>query len=410
MRRALLALLVLVPLAGAQASVEPATVGTTLYFHLLDVQDMPINTQEPDPAFADAMAFGLGANTLTCLDPATGPASGGFTSQDYHVSHGYSSNSFVEYGSPSGDGRPRTHPERGLAYDIPLDRSVQPVLHWFLAEASPSGPADAQRAPLPDVTVRAEVRASDSVSVDDKAYDTGLLLMDGATRPVTASGGQVLGDGATQVTASQAGGRWVYDFAVPLRIQTDLLPRVSGFTVRIDTQVAGVPCAGGKVMPATVEPFTDAAHRPRIELRHGEPLRAAEPVVASAAGQVTLRWNVTSAWGAYDVDAANASLRVYGPAAVEPVLAATVQRTVEHGHLLEPVEWTWTLDARGLPDGRYTAVLEAPNLQRTATASAERVFYVHEGRVIPESPQQAPAPPLAALAGLALAAVLRRRA
>ncbi len=406
------------PLAGAQAiEVSPAEVDTTLYFHPINFQDMPLNTQEPtyDPALMSS-EFGPTSMTLTCLHPitgdiaGTGQGTGGLTSQEMHTFRSYSSASYVEYDSPSPDGTPRTHPERTLGYDVPFNASVQPVLHWFMRESS--GEPDApQRSALANVVVRVAIREGLPVSVDDKSYDQGAIIMEGVTRPVTAIAGQVTGEGADQVTASEVDGTWVYGFAVPLALQADHFSRATGFTVRIDILVDVEQCEEGSIMPGGVEVLADAQHQPRIELRNGKPLEVGYAAALDAGNRsIHLAWAVNSGWGNYDVAVADSKLQVYGPVDVEPMPAYTIQRYHEHYHMMDPVEQAWTVEAGELPDGRYTAIFTVPNLQHTAIAKATVTFNVQDGRLIEGAPQEAPAlAPMALLFLLGALVAVRRR-
>lgn len=400
------------------SSVTPSDVDTVLYFHPIHIQDMPLNTQRPpyDPRFTDSGRYAPTAATVTCLDPTTGDlggtgvGTGGTTSQDHHTWRSYSSASYVEYDYTSADGSPRTHPERVLSYDIPLNQSSPVVLHWFLAEYG-TGQEGADRAPLSNVVVRVVVRNGNPVSVDDRSYDQGAVVMQGETAPVTAFAGEVTGDGAGQVTASQVGDRWVYGFAVPLTLQAQFLNRSTGFNVRIDAFSESAACPDGGFMASTATVFADAAHQPRIELRNGKPLDVGAAAVFANNGTVTLAWDVNSGWGNYDVDVANATLRVSGPVDVAPALAYTIQRYREHYHIMDPVEQAWTLDAQDLPDGRYAAVFTVPNLQRTATAEARLTFFIEDGRLVDHGPKEASGPGAILLITFlaCVAAVLRRR-
>jgi hypothetical protein len=399
--------------AGWESSVAPWDVDTVLYFHLINVQDMPVNTQVPTYEAQDTQEVGISSMTLTCLHGTTGEATQGTTSQAFHTYRAYSSPSFVEYDFPGGDGSPRTWPMRGLSYDVLLNQSVQPVLHWFMEEAEQGGLSieTPRTAPLADAVVRVVVHEGDAISVDDKSYDQGRVLMRGETRPVTAVAGQVEGEGSDQVTASQVDGRWVYEFTVLLQMDTGNFSGAHGFTVRIDLVTDVEQCEEGTaLMPSPVRPWADATHQPRLLVRNGEPLR----VVHAAAVQndtIRLAWGVQSAWGAYDVAVDEATLEVIGPhGPVEPTLLSVVQRTHEHYHLTEPYVGTWALPA-DLADGTYTAIFRVPNLQHTSTAEARLTFHVQDGRVVDQEPAEVPAPSLLPLLGLlAIAVIVRRRA
>ena len=400
MRTPWLGLFLLLPLAHAQTvTVEPAQVDTTLYFHVLSPWGMPINTQRPpyDPAFTDTGAFGPSANTLSCLDPTTGPATGGLTSIEYHRYYGYSSPGFVEYDRANGNGAPRTHSERGLAYDLDL-LGEQAVMHWFM-EASPGAPPFAGQAPPPtpaplaNIVVQAVVQESNAVSIDDLAYGDGDVLMQGETRPVTVVEDQIVGDGADQVVASQVDGRWVYEFVVPLAIVKPTVDMRKGYTVQVAVRVDNPACdpAAGTVMVGAAQPFADAAHGPRLELRNAEPLRVTSLQAESMQdGPILVTALAISPWGNYDVDVHNATLSVTGPS---PALAErnhTIQRLHEYAHKFDPTEVGWRIDPSGLADGRYEATYTVQNLQRTATATASLAFLVEGGRVVDQPAKESP--------------------
>src|SRR5688572_18809847 len=90
-----------------------ASTPTTLYFHLIDFQDFPINTQLPDDRFTSNEGIGLATHSTNCID---NPPAGGSPFTDNQKYYGYSSPSYVEYNFEQ-DGKPRTHPERGISYD-----------------------------------------------------------------------------------------------------------------------------------------------------------------------------------------------------------------------------------------------------------------------------------------------------
>src|SRR5688572_30793117 len=111
------ALLLLTALpAQAKVGIEnpDTSTPTTLYLHMINVQDMPINTQVPNDEFTDTGTWGATQMTLKCLDPVTGDiqgtghGTGGTTSQSYHTSRGYSSPSYVEYDYLDANRQPRT--------------------------------------------------------------------------------------------------------------------------------------------------------------------------------------------------------------------------------------------------------------------------------------------------------------
>src|SRR5688572_15446426 len=93
---------------------------TILYFHIDGFQDFAINTQKPADLYNDASAVGLATHSFTC---AGNPVPGSSPFQEFHTEYGYSSPSYVEYNFEE-NGRPRTHPERGISYDAQIDQTA----------------------------------------------------------------------------------------------------------------------------------------------------------------------------------------------------------------------------------------------------------------------------------------------
>lgn len=101
-----LALVLLVPCAAAQSSVP-----TALFVHLVNVQDAPINTQEPPEAWSTDASWGT-AMTMRCLHGTTGDIAGtgfgtaGTTKQGFATWRGYGSPAQPQQ-ARRGDGAPR---------------------------------------------------------------------------------------------------------------------------------------------------------------------------------------------------------------------------------------------------------------------------------------------------------------
>src|SRR5688500_14912669 len=103
-----LALLLALPVSAKAPGISnPDTPSpVTLYMHLIDIQDFPINTQRPAEGYTSSNGVGLLTSTTSCL-----PDAGAYdTSQAWHTAYGYSSPSYVEYDIQQG-GKPRVHPE-----------------------------------------------------------------------------------------------------------------------------------------------------------------------------------------------------------------------------------------------------------------------------------------------------------
>lgn len=404
MRVLLLLVLFLLPLAAAQVSVTPETVATTLYLHPLNLQHMPMNTQTPPGREFEAGGL-AGTTTLTCLHPTSGPVTGGLTSQAFATYYGYSTLSFVAYERISSTGSPLVHPTRGLAYDTTLVGT--PTLYWSM---TPTQIANVPAGGAANVVVEARLHAPDGVSLDDRAYDTGTILLSGQTDAVTLLGSTIAGPGSAQVTVDQVDGRFVYTFKVAMQVQNPVIPKATGYNLRIDVRMDVPGCEPGTaIMPTVLEPYASPIHRSRLAVMNEEPLRQEPILVQGGRNNITFVTNTTSAWGAYDVNVPNATLTIMGPVQTDAEVRETIWRTREHFHLANPVVQTWTLDTRDLPDGAYTAVYRVPNLQGTATAEAVTTFVIADGQLQSGPPHKMPLPPAALLMGLAFALVMRRQ-
>ncbi|HUR25478.1 MAG TPA: hypothetical protein VM327_05640 [Candidatus Thermoplasmatota archaeon] len=372
---------------------------TTLYMHLIDFQDFPINTQPPDDRFVDATAIGLATHSLNCVD---NPPAGGAPLQDNHKYYGYSSPSYVEYNFEQ-DGKPRTHPERGISYDAVMDSGAPFFLYWYMstmpygAPSTPQVPSESAPVVIPNVVVKATIRAGDAISVDDTAYDTGPELAGGQTVPATLAGATVQPNTAGQTSpdvtpaGNSASGAPIFQFKVPMTITSPVIPRATGYNLRIDMYVedpAGQCTDKEKFMPNAVKVYTDPTHRPRMELSILDPIRLEYLHPQFVGDDLVIHTSMNSAWGNYDVneqDPDGISVSVEGPSpATSLAKAAIVQRTHEHYHHQEAVDITyvWPYKTDRAQNGLYTVTVNFMNDQRSATATGIAQFEIGKGRVI----------------------------
>jgi hypothetical protein len=398
-------LLGVAPAAQAQTpGINNPTVSTptTLYFHLINFQDFPINTQKPDDRFTDASAIGLATNSLTCVPKP--PAGTGNPFQEFHKYYGYSSPSYVEYNFEQ-DGKPRTHPERGISYDAIIDQSAPFYLYWYLQTMTglPSGatPVNPDSTPvvIPNIVVKATMRAGDAISVDDKAYDSGPELVSGQTKPAIIGGGQV-SDPASPgssthpevryVGGTPGQGPYIYEFRIPMTVQQPIIPRATGYNLRIDMYLDNQACtsADQKVMPNLVKIHTSPENRPRMEMALMNPIRLEYLHPQFVGDDLVIHTSMNAAWGNYDVneqDPDGIQVSVTGPSpATSLAKAAIVQRTHEHYHHQEAVDITyvWPYKTDRAANGLYTVEVKFMNDQRTASASGVAQFEIGKGTVI----------------------------
>jgi hypothetical protein len=377
---------------------------TTLFLHLIDLQDIPINTQQPDDNWTQSQAWGLTTSTTSCLPKDT---PGVDASQSWHTFYGYSSPSYVEYAIEQG-GKPRIHNERGISYDALLDPNTPFVLHWYMTVQSvgsgSSSTVDPDQVPTPlaNVVVQAAIRAGDAISVDDRAYNTGPLLVHGKTEPATLVADQVVPvPGQAPVTHVHAlgkttDGKWLYEFAVPMEIDTPVIPRATGYNLRVDVYMDDPACAdptgtgpnSGAIMPNTVRIHSDKQHRPRMEFAITDPIRIEALHPQFVGDELVVHAAMNAAWGNYDVGEPSTytpqvkdglRLSVTGPTDAKGLyLVNLVSKTNPHYMHQDAVtlvyDWPYKVD-RAVP-GVYTVHLEAQNDQGTATATADTTFEI----------------------------------
>lgn len=387
---------------------------TTLYFHLINVQDMPINTQIPNDKFVDLGTWGTFSHTLSCVNDLTGndPNLRGALGPIWHTMYGYSSPSYVEYDFQQ-NGQPRTHPERGISYDAQLDTNTPFTLHWYMATqygVSGVDPLNMVPAPVPNVVVAASMKTGDAISIDDKGYDGGQPIVTGKTKPallvpspVPGAGGAYTMDGVPtahdQVTMTQVDGKYVWHFAVPMNFDANIIPRSTGFNVRIDVYIENPACSDvtGKnyIMPNVLAGYTDKTDRPRMEFAVNNPIRLEYLHPQFVGDDLVVHTSMNSVWGNYDVGEVNGmtpqvteefiSVRIDGPSPATSLdKAAVVQRTHEHYHHQEAVDITyvWPYKTDRAQNGEYTVLVEFMNDAGNAKAVGTAKFEVGKGTVI----------------------------
>jgi len=405
---ALPALLLWVPGAAAQAPAlgihnPTASTPTTLYMHLLDLQDFPINTQKPDDKWTQSQAWGLATSTTSCLPKDT---PGAKVAQEFHTFYGYSSPSYVEYNTIEG-GKPRIHPERGISYDALLDANAPFDLYWYMtAQSAGSGgglPADPDAVPTPlaNVVVAANIRAGDGISVNDHLYNTGPLLVHGSTTPATLVADQVVpvpGQPAPTVRAlgSLGNGTWLYEFRVPMTVDTPVIPRATGYNLRVDVYMDNPACgdptgdspSSGAIMPNTVRIHSDALHRPRMQFSVLDPIRIDALHPQFVGDELVVHAAMNAVWGNYDVaepsiytpDVVNGiTMTVTGPTDPKALhMVAIVSHSLDHYQHQNDVTavYDWPYKEDSAAAGVYHVHLEAWNDQHTAMASADSQFEI----------------------------------
>src|SRR5688572_25296844 len=171
-------LLAAAPVQGQRDNPDEAT-PTRLYFHIFDTFNaFPINTQAMNVSF-----FEVGGTNFPTVSQT--PVSQQVGDYDFNTIYGFLTSGPVEYDFIE-NGRPRYHPERGIAADVLIDDSVKPTAYFYMdvrdlfGTDSDGEPADASPGlpnVLPSFTFRVEARTGNSLSPED--LGSGTLLMSG---------------------------------------------------------------------------------------------------------------------------------------------------------------------------------------------------------------------------------------
>ncbi len=352
---------------------------TILYFHIWDTfNKFPINTQEP---FLPEKFFQVGGTNFPTVPDS--PVIQGF---DFNTIYGFSTAGLVEYEFIE-NGRPRLHPERGIAADVLIDSNVQPEVFFYMEVRDPTGD-DTGPNILPAWTVRVLVREGDDVGPDGR-LDAGAKIMEGqltahvATGPGGAAPPGVGGNSiaGTPVLVPDEDG--VVLFRVPLDVIQDKIKKQEAYNVRIDWYQD--PSPGGTQEDTFAEGWyrvvMDDKHLPRMELSIMNPVYIDYIHPQVAAGVLLIHTGVNSPWGTYDIDPDNITLSVAGPSPPQKLEKFISQNQHVHGLHDQAAEITylWRFRKEDAKNGEYQIEMEVPNLLGTRTAKGSAGFVI-EGK------------------------------
>lgn len=424
-----LAAILLAAPASAQIDNPSASTPTTLYYHIFDTfNTFVINTQPMDVSF-----FEVGGTSFPTVSGT--PANEAMGAQwDFNTIYGTSTAGPVEYGFIE-NGKPRFHHERGIAADVEIDTSVQPVSYLYIDVRDVTGQDEVSNI-LPELTVRFTMRTGDSPGTDAD-YDSGNLIMhgqktatvcaDGESDPAPAE--QLCSDvvaNASEVLVPDAEG--IVEFAVPLELEMGTIPKGDAFNMRIDwwqEEPSGQVCGEDQCAEGYMRLAADQDHLPRLEMNIVNPVYIEFIHPQVAAGTLLIHTGANSPWGTYDLDTTNISVSVEGP--TDPGTLERVVAQNQHVHGLHDqaaeITYLWRFREADAEKGEYTIKLEVPNQAGTATATGQAGFTIDgkkaygvddTGEVVPESDQEtssdksSPGPGALIVIPLAVA-LLRRR-
>jgi hypothetical protein len=350
------------PLATAQDSIDNPneSTPTTLYFHIFDtINRFVINTQPMDSEFFDVG----GANYPTTPDIGTGipgtglPINNGY---DLNTIYGYSTAGPVEYDFIE-NGKPRFHPERGIAATVDLDASVTPVAYLYFDLRDAIG-SDGLMTAQPFFTVSVKVQEGDDPGLDAK-LDDGRDIMSGrmtvqAIDTDLQPGAKFLCDatccepgkediytdcqalylafggfrdseptkvdvpvdqalegqsvGAQQFVIPDDNG--IVQVIVPLTMHQDTIPKKEAYNVRLDWFTSDP--ADGAVIPddqlstGWLRLASDPEHLTRMEFNVMNPIYFSFIHPQVAGGSLLIHAGGNSPWGTYDVNLEEVEIEV----------------------------------------------------------------------------------------------------
>ncbi len=369
--------LVATPVADAQSTLNNPneSTPTTLYFHIFDTfNKFVINTQPMDSEF-----FEVGGTSFpTLVGTPANEVTGDF---DLNTIYGTSTAGPVEYDFIE-NGKPRFHPERGIAADVQIDPSVEPVVYMYIDVRdviSSGGFTGGAPNALPDFTFRVIMREGDDPGTDAQ-LDQGAKIMEGETT-VNIYDGQAAGP----TNQAAAAGGWVVpdengivEIAVPMKLMSNIIPKTEAFNVRIDWYQGGSAGFEDQFAEGYMRLYASPDHLPRLEFAINNPVYIEFIHPQVAAGILLIHTGVNSPWGTYDIDPSNITISVDGPSTPQTLEQVVAQNQHVHGLHDQAAEITylWKFRDENAANGEYTIDFSVPNAAGTSVATGSAGFVV----------------------------------
>ncbi len=400
-------MLAVVPTGEAQGQHPNVSTPTKLYFHIFDTfNPFPINTQPMNVSF-----FEVGGTSFPSVSQT--PANDQLGDFDFNTIYGFSTSGPVEYDFIE-NGRPRYHPEPGIAQDVEIDSGVEPIVYLYIdvrdvfsSDTHPDNlscivycvpEADDvvnpllqqwQGAPqfLPKFTFDVELRSGNRIA-DDVDLNAGALIMEGSftahlvdTHALGANSAfpETAPDGTPILRADEAG---VIEF--PIRMTDgpkDVITKLSGFHVRIDwyQNPSDDEANNDKAAEGYVRLLTDPTHLPRLEMAIMNPIYIDFIHPQVSAGILLIHTGVNSPWGTYDVDVNKIQVKIKDESG-SPVDVTLQQFVGQNAHVHgrhdqnAEVTYLWRFREDQAPDGNYSIEVKVPNLAGNANATGIGYF------------------------------------
>jgi hypothetical protein len=385
------------PLAAAQDTIDnpSESTPTTLYLHIFDTfHKFVINTQPMDAEFFELGGTNFPTISGTAVNSATG------NDFDLNTIYGYSTAGPVEYDFIE-NGRPRFHPERGIASDVLLDRSVAPLAYIYLDVRDVIG-NDAAPNYLPNFNVRVVVQEGDDPGRDadldlgrdimsgdvifdlaDGDFNANAFFTEPTPIPVVPGNDVIAGTGGTNpITGNQMllpDENGIVEVVIPMSVLEDKISKVDAFNIRIDwyQTVDGIVdddqvAEGYFRLSATPEQV------PRLEFAITNPVYLSFIHPQVAANTLLIHAGANSPWGTYDLDLENVELKITGPATPQSIRKVLSSNEHVHGLHDQDAQLTYLWDFRdeGAPDGEYTIHMSVTNDAGSAVATGTAKFII----------------------------------
>jgi hypothetical protein len=415
----------LVPTAAAQLDNPTDSTPTTLYFHIFDtLNKFVINTQPMNAQYFEVGGSNFPTLTGTPVNTAYG------VQWDLNTIYGTSTAGPVEY-NVNENGKPRFHPERGIAADVIIDENVQPVVKLYVEVRDFVGLTFAPNV-LPAYTFEVNMREGDDPG-KDAVYDGGAIIMSGKETYHLCGEGFMPGFGNVCSQASLDYPMLVPDESgnievlIPLDIAQAKIPKVEAFNIRLDWyQLSEYGATEEDQFASGYMRFNATSdYQPRLEMNIMNPVYVEFLHPQVAAGTLLIHSGVNSPWGTYDVDAANMTVTIDGPSQPQDLKRVVSQNSHVHGLHDQAAEITylWKFREEGAENGAYSISISVPNVAGTSSASAvggftlegARAFGVDtEGKEVESSGEEnskesPPAGVFVSLLALAFVAINRRK-
>ncbi|MGB1697200.1 MAG: hypothetical protein ACPHK8_02240 [Thermoplasmatota archaeon] len=378
---AALVVCLLAPTATAQLSNPNESTDTTLYFHIFDTLNrFVINTQPMNTEYFEVGGSNFPTITGTPVNTLYG------VEWDFNTIYGTSTAGPVEY-KITENGKPRFHPERGIAADVVLDQGVQPVVYLYVEVRDFTGLDFAPNA-LPTFTFDVNVREGDDPG-KDADLDQGTLIMSGSETYNLCAGNEVGASGLPIEDVCAAlpltdptlfpDENGIIEVAIPLTIQQGTIPKSEAFNVRLDWyQFAEYGAEPDQFAEGYMRFHASDAYQPHMKLNIMNPVYVEFLHPQVAAGTLLIHSGVNSPWGTYDVDVNNMTVSVTGPSTPGELKRVVSQNAHVHGLHDKAAEITylWKFRDEKAANGDYVIDISVPNVAGTSTATARAGFTV----------------------------------